>query len=140
MREIKFEGKTAYITEFERRKLLERFDIKNCESEKRWGFYVIKIPCILCKQHLEMDCGSCPLNIARRNYSHFDVKEKVRFYPGCMILINSLIKKPSALVFSSGDIHWYSLGSKKILRNNKRALKKIHNALLALPRVARRKK
>jgi len=140
MREIKFEGKTAYITEFERRKLLERFDIKNCESEKWWGFYMIKIPCILCKQHLEMDCGSCPLTFARRASSCFNEKLKVRFYPGCMILINSLIKKPHTLFFSSGDIHWYSLGSKKILRNNKRALKKIHTALLALPRVARRKK
>jgi len=68
MREIKYKGKTAYISEADWRNLLRRFDAKNAKQEYNRRFY-IAVGCNLCKKHrphgLLSGCGNCPLTVFR---------------------------------------------------------------------------
>jgi hypothetical protein len=111
MREIKFKGKTAFITEKEWKGLLQRFDYKNAKDDR------ILIPCNCCVKYGA--CAECPLNV---------FKDRVGGYHGCYVLYRIFDKK-GVVGLKSSFISWCYYDTKKA----KIILKKIHQALLALP-------
>lgn len=122
MRKIQHNGKTAYITEKDWKSLLRRFDERNAK-EIRLKF-TIEIPCCLCeKYYFNEECEGCPLQV---------FYNPLHPWRGCSELLKSVISKEEWGCFAAYiyKIQWH----RKNYISARSALKKIHNALLALPR------
>ena len=124
MREIRFDRKKAYIAEKAWKSLLRRFDEKNAVRDREG--WVVEVPCILCKSFRRYgSCRKCPLFVFKKD-------ETV----GCVRLIEGLIHwEHNKLIMSPEKIYW-SFENDRTARHQ---LRKIHEALLGLPKVKKRK-
>jgi len=128
MREIEYQGVTAYITEADWRNLLKRFDARNAKKDKLGIYFTVPIPCSLCKKHLQLRwaltkaCAECPLVV-------FETGGRL----GCIQLLQS-IAPVMAFSLNSNGINWPAKKDKEA----RRQLARVHKALEALPRRRRR--
>ncbi len=127
MREIKYEGKTAVLTERDYTQLLKRFDKKR--AVKRDETWKISIACPFCKQYFNVEelssfiqCKGCPLCVFRTTDIGY----------GCIRLIHEVIGELAILPVITRDwIFWNDKYNKKA----QLAMDKVHRKLLALHKV-----
>lgn len=115
MREIKYKGKTAYITEGEWKSLCNRFNPKGLEKGKRRHY-----GCVLCKKYrFFCFCDDCPLCVFQEGYT------------GCSVILNKFLKGHIGML----GVYWIKYDSDFELK----CITKIYNALKKLKKVKRKK-
>jgi len=125
MREIKYKGVTAYITEADWRNLLRRLDPARAKKIK--GRFVISVPSSLCKRfhrpigRYEASCTKCPLRV-------FEAMGEV----GCDRLEHGLIPE-KIFIATTTEVFW-------AIEDDKEAryqLAKLRDIIKTLPRIER---
>ncbi len=125
MRLIRYKNKEAYLTEREWKSLLGRFDLTKVKFvteffPEKVDFFYIDQQCILCEKY-KWRCSICPLGIAGE--------------VGCCNLIKEIVKDLwKSFGVSELEIFWRKEQDKPA----RKAISKIHKALLALPKVKRK--
>ena len=116
MRLIEHDGKKAWLTEAEWKGLLERFDSKNF-VEQEPDYYENLTGCNLCKKH-KGNCNVCPLGFEGDS--------------SCIDLMYAVLGDE---IFSVMEVDYISCTKHEL----KSDMQPIYEALLALPKVRRRK-
>jgi len=123
-REIKYNGKEAYITEEEWRSLLHRFELDNAVYEEEYSTWIIKKECILCRKYAGHFCIKCPMYVFRRNL----------LSRGCLIFIQEAILGRQRLFHAGSNGISFDKGNERVCKQ----IKTIYDAIKSLPKMRKK--